>query len=274
MPERHLGLVPTPEKNEASVYQEIVKFIEERLNIGQIFELAKSAGPLPVVEANKEPKQTAKQEVKVKIGVAFDEAFNFYYPSNLNLLSQLGAEIIRFSPVHDQTIPSGVGGLYIGGGFPEMFLHELEANQSMRHSILQAINSGMPVYAECAGLMYLTKSVADFDGRSYQMVGALDGKTKMTGSTLVTYSNAKVIASNILSQLEETIRGHEFHNSVITDIPSDAKFAYQMLMGEGIKDKKDGWIQNNTLASYVHIQFAQNDSIAESFIGKCKNWKQ
>jgi cobyrinic acid a,c-diamide synthase len=273
MPERHLGLVPTPEKNETSVYQEIIKFIEERLNIGQIYELAKSAGPLPKVEANKEPKQTAKQEIKVKIGVAFDEAFNFYYPSNLNLLSQLGAEIIRFSPVHDKTIPESVGGLYIGGGFPEMFLYELEANQSMRQSILQAINSGMPVYAECAGLMYLTKSVADFDGRSYQMVGALDGNTKMTGKTLVTYSDAKVIASNILSQPEETIRGHEFHNSVITDIPADAEFAYQMLMGEGIKNKKDGWIQNNTLASYVHIQFAQNDTIASSFIDKCRNWK-
>jgi cobyrinic acid a,c-diamide synthase len=105
------------------------------------------------------------------------------------------------------------------------------------------------------------------------MVGALDGNTKMTGKTLVTYSDAKVIAPNILSQPDETIRGHEFHNSVITEIPADAKFAYQMLMGEGIMDKKDGWIQNNALASYVHIQFAQNDTIAQSFIDKCRNWK-
>jgi cobyrinic acid a,c-diamide synthase len=271
MPERHLGLVPTPEKSEASLYQDITKFIQERLNISQIFELAKSAGPLPKIELRE--KETPKPKAKVKIGVAFDEAFNFYYPSNLNLLSHLGAEIVRFSPIHDKTIPRDVQGLYIGGGFPEMFLTQLEGNQTLRQSILNAVDSGMPVYAECAGLMYLTKTVADFDGKTYLMVGALDGNTKMTGKTLVTYSETKVIASNILSQLDETIRGHEFHNSVITDIPKDAEFAYQMLMGEGIRDKKDGWIRNNTLASYVHIQFAQNNTIAQRFIDKCRNWK-
>jgi cobyrinic acid a,c-diamide synthase len=272
MPERHLGLIPTPEKSETSLYQEITRFIQERLNINQIYELAKSAGPLPKV-GDKVEKQTPNQEAKVKIGVAFDEAFNFYYPSNLNLLGQLGAEIVRFSPIHDKTIPAGVSGLYIGGGFPEMFLKELEANQALRQSILQAIEGGMPVYAECAGLMYLTKTVADFDGKTYRMVGALDGNTKMTQKTLVTYSEAKVTAANILSQKDETIKGHEFHNSVITDIPSDAEFAYQMLMGEGIKGKKDGWIRNNALASYVHIQFAQNDTIAMTFIDKCRSWK-
>jgi cobyrinic acid a,c-diamide synthase len=270
MPERHLGLIPTPEKNEASVYREIVSFIQQRLNINQFYLLAKSAGPLPKVDVEKEEQKT--ENPKIRIGVAFDEAFNFYYPSNLNLLSSLGAEIIRFSPIHDKTIPD-VSGLYIGGGFPEMFLTQLEANQTMRHSILQAINSGMPVYAECAGLMYLTNTVADFDGKSYSMVGALDGNTHMTDSTLVTYSQVQVTASNILSKLGAVIRGHEFHNSVITDIPQDAEFAYRMLMGEGIRDKKDGWIKNNTLASYVHIQFAQDASIAQTFLGKCRNWK-
>jgi cobyrinic acid a,c-diamide synthase len=272
MPERHLGLVPTAEKNKASVYQEIIKFIEERLNISQIYQLAEAAGPFPMVEARKETKQRTKQKAKVKIGVAFDEAFNFYYPSNLNLLCQLGAEIIRFSPIHDKTLPD-VSGLYIGGGFPEMFLQQLEANQTMRQSILKAIDCGMPVYAECAGLMYLTKTVADFDGKSYRMVGALDGKTKMTNKTLVIYSEAKVTASNILSQPNATIRGHEFHNSIITEIPQDTEFAYQMLMGEGIKDKKDGWIRSNVLASYVHIQFAQDDAIARAFVDNCRNWK-
>jgi cobyrinic acid a,c-diamide synthase len=121
--------------------------------------------------------------------------------------------------------------------------------------------------------MYLTKTVADFDGKTYQMVGALNGNTKMTSKTLVTYSEAKVITPNILSGPDAIIRGHEFHNSLITEIPTNTEFAYQMLMGEGIKDKKDGWIRNNALASYVHIQFAQNDTIAQSFIDKCRNWK-
>jgi len=128
--------------------------------------------------------------------------------------------------------------------------------------MLQAINSGMPVYAECAGLMYLTKTVADFDGN-----------THMTTSTLVTYSQAQVITPNVLSSPDAVIRGHEFHNSIITDIPQDAKFAYRMLMGEGIKDKKDGWTRKNTLALYMYIQFAQDHAIAQTFIGKCRNWK-
>lgn len=273
MPERHLGLIPTPEKNEASVYQEIVKFIQEKLDIKQIYEIAKAAGPLPKVQAKKAALAKKTQKTQVRIGVAFDEAFNFYYPSNLNLLSQLGAEIVRFSPLHDKTLPSGVRGLYIGGGFPEMFLEQLESNQALRQSILQGINRGMPVYAECAGLMYLTKSVADFEGKSYQMVGALDGKTTMTPKTLVTYSEAQVIADNILSRPASTIKGHEFHNSVITEIPVGTQFAYSMLMGHGIKDKKDGWIRNNVLASYMHIQFAQDMEIAKTFIDKCRNWK-
>lgn len=271
MPERHLGLIPTPEKNEASVYQEIVNFIQQRLNINQIYELAKLAGPLPKAKVKKIKQKI--QKAKVRIAVAFDEAFNFYYPSNLNLLSTLGAEIIRFSLIHDKTLPKGICGLYIGGGFPEMFLEQLEANQTMRQSILQAIDSGMPVYAECAGLMYLTKTVSDFDGKSYQMVGALDGNTHMTNSTLVTYSQAQVINPNILSGPDAVIHGHEFHNSLITDIPPDAKFAYHMLMGEGIKDKKDGWIKNSTIASYMHIQFAQDPTIAQTFTDKCRNWK-
>jgi cobyrinic acid a,c-diamide synthase len=273
LPERHLGLIPTPEKQQTQIYREITEFIQERININLVYDIAKSAGQLPSLE-EKRADHPRKQKNRVKIGVAFDEAFNFYYPSNLNLLSQCGAEIIRFSPIHDGALPENLGGLYIGGGFPEMFLKQLETNQAMRKAILHAANSGMPVFAECAGLMYLTKAVADFDGQIYQMTGVLDGVTVMTSNTLVTYSQAQVISSNILSHPPATINGHEFHNSVITDIPADAKFAYQMLMGEGIKGKKEGWIKNNVLASYMHIQFAQDKSLAENFVGKCLDFRR
>lgn len=266
LPERHLGLIPTPEKQNSPVLKEITGFIKEHISIDQVYGIAKSAGPLPA--AKKKIFPSKKQKADVKIGVAFDEAFNFYYPTNLNLLEQYGAEIVRFSPIKDKELPKGVSGLYIGGGFPEMFLKELESNQSMRKSILQASEKGMPIYAECAGLMYMTKSIADFDGKSYSMVGALEGKTKMTSCTLIAYVTAEVVNRNILSNKDSSIKGHEFHNSVITDIPQSTKFAYNMLMGQGIKDKKDGWVKNNILASYMHIHFAQNNEIAKSFIEK------
>jgi cobyrinic acid a,c-diamide synthase len=155
-----------------------------------------------------------------------------------------------------------------------MFLKELESNQSMRKSISQASEKGMPIYAECAGLMYMTQSIADFDGKSYSMVGALEGKTKMTGCTLIAYVTAEVVNTNILSDKASSIKGHEFHNSVITEIPVDTKFAYNMLMGQGIKDRKDGWIKNNILASYMHIHFAQNKEISRSFVEKCRIFRE
>ena len=128
----------------------------------------------------------------------------------------------------------------------------------------------MPVYAECAGLMYLTKSIADFSGREYEMVGALEGKTVMTNKTLVMYSLASIQKPNILCPEDSRIRGHEFHNSIIVDIPEEAEFAYSMIEGEGIKDKQDGWIKNKVLASYTHLSFAQDQKIAPAFIGAAR----
>ncbi len=241
LPERHLGLIPTPEQESTKDFlPEIKRHIQTNVNVEQVVEIAKSAKALPRVSKSIHPPHPRQKFVKV--GVAFDEAFNFYYPGNLYLLEQYGAEVVRFSPIHDETLPNGVDGLYIGGGFPEFLLEELEANQTMRKAILLAINSGMPVYGECAGLMYLTDCIVDFDQKSYQMVGALSGKTVMTHNTLVTYSHAEAINDNILGAKGSKVKGHEFHNSVIENIPRDARFAYNMLMGEGIANKKDGWM--------------------------------
>jgi cobyrinic acid a,c-diamide synthase len=128
----------------------------------------------------------------------------------------------------------------------------------------------MPIYAECAGLMYLTKSISDFDGKKYDMVGALEGRTVMTNKTLVMYSLASVQKPNILCSEGSKIRGHEFHNSVILDIPSDVRFAYRMIKGEGIMNKQDGWIKNRVLASYMHISFAQDQKIAQTFLNAAR----
>lgn len=264
LPERHLGLIPTPEKQNRNVFEEITQFIQANINIDQVVTIAKSVKRLPRPKTSIYPKRRLKKDIK--IGVAFDESFNFYYPSNLSLLESYGGEILRFSPLHDKKLPEGVDGLYIGGGFPEMFLTELEDNQGMRTAILAAVETGMPVYAECAGLMYLTKSIADFGGRKYDMVGALEGKTVMTNKTLVMYSLVSVQKPNILCSEGSQIRGHEFHNSIIVDIPNDTQFAYRMIKGEGIKDKQDGWIRNKVIAAFTHISFAQDQKLAPAFL--------
>ena len=268
LPERHLGLIPTPEKQNQNVFEEITRLIQANINVDQVVTIAKSVKRLPRPKTSIYPKRRHKKDVK--IGVAFDESFNFYYPSNLSLLESYGAEIIRFSPIHDKKLPEGVDGLYLGGGFPEMFLKELGDNQRMRKAISAAVENGMPIYAECAGLMYLTKSISDFDGKKYDMVGALEGRTVMTNKTLVMYSLASVQKPNILCSEGSKIRGHEFHNSVILDIPSDVRFAYRMIKGEGIMNKQDGWIKNRVLASYMHISFAQDQKIAQTFLNAAR----
>jgi cobyrinic acid a,c-diamide synthase len=272
LPERHLGLIPTPETEAFNVvYPKIRNFFRTRINLNMIVDIARSAGEIPEVQ---HPIYPSRKSVKsVAIGLAFDEAFNFYYQSNINLLEAYGAEIKRFSPIHDKELPADVSALYIGGGFPEMLPKELEANKHLRGIIKKAAEDCMPIYAECAGLMYLTDSITDFDGKSYDMVGALKGKTLMTQKTLVTYSLAEATRDTLLCREGSLLKGHEFHNSVITDIPSDAEFAYAMKMGEGTKDKKDGWMQYNVLASYMHIHFAQSPKIVKTFIANCKKHK-
>jgi cobyrinic acid a,c-diamide synthase len=273
LPERHLGLIPTPEQEEMKEFiPEIKTYIKTHIKIPQIVDIANSRAHLPKIKRPVYPHKPLPKFVKV--AVAFDEAFNFYYPGNLSLLENYGAEIVRFSPIHDNALPVGVDGLYIGGGFPEFFLPELEANQSMRKSVLSSIEVNMPTYGECAGLMYLTNGVTNFDGKNYHMVGALNGTTVMTNKTLVTYSHAKAIMDNVLCSTGSEIRGHEFHNSIIVDLPSDAKFAYSMVMGEGISNKKDGWIKNNTIASYTHIHFAQDKKIVKTFLNYCKSFSK
>jgi cobyrinic acid a,c-diamide synthase len=272
LPERHLGLIPTPEKDPFNaIYPKIRNFFRNRINLNMIVGIAKSAGEIPEVQHPIYPSR--KRPKSVAIGLAFDEAFNFYYQSNINLLEAYGAEVKRFSPIHDKELPADIDGIYIGGGFPEMLPKELEANKHLRGVIKKAAEEGIPIYAECAGLMYLTDSITDFKGKSYDMVGVLNGKTLMTKKTLVTYSLAEATRDTLLCRAGRQLRGHEFHNSIISDIPSDTEFAYTMKIGEGTKDKKDGWIQYNILASYMHIHFAQNPKIVKTFIANCKKHK-
>jgi len=273
MPSRHLGLIPAPERDGlAEFLAELRRFINQYLDLDQFLEIARDTDDLESEEKEDTPESLG---VKTRVGLACDEAFNFYYRDNIELLEANGAEVVPFSPIHDSSLPSNLHGMFLGGGFPEAYAKQLEENQLMRGSIKKAIEDEMPVYAECGGLMYLVQSTQDLEACPHRMIGILSGKAIMTRKLeSLNYSVAHVIRKNILSDVGFTLRGHEFHYSKIEDVPADAKFAYEMEKGRGISGQYDGWLQHNLLASYLHIHFAYDLHIAKNFVDACERYGQ
>jgi cobyrinic acid a,c-diamide synthase len=254
MDERHLGLIPSDEL-EPSKKNKIVRLankVSEEIyydKIISLINLRKSKLTKPINDGSKVPKL-------VKIAIALDNSFNFYYNENLNVLRNLGAEITCFSPISDTRIPDDISGIVLGGGFPEVMADKLNSNQSMLKSIKKAAEQGIPIYGECGGLMYLTKSITGYKNskKRFQMVGIIDAKTKMTGRLTLNYTSADMNTSTFGNI--ENIRGHEFHYSTLEDLPSDSKYAYSMKRGIGIDGgKHDGILIHNCIASYMHLHF-------------------
>src|SRR3990167_2392022 len=280
---RHLGLVPAMEgRRKLSDFDEnlrrIKNIIKEGIDIGRFIFLARASEPLEKPEENIFKVQTPKNNVK--IGVAFDEAFNFYYRDNLELLELAGAELVYFSPVSDRSLPD-VDGLYIGGGYPELFGQELEDNSAMREAVRQASSDGMPIYAECGGLMYLTQDIttyvsgngnynmAEMKGGTYKMVGAVPGRTLMGHKRVVSYNVGSFVRNNVIGRAGATFIGHEFHHSEIIDIPEDTMFAIRLERGTGIKGGLDGILFGNTMATYAHLHAASYTDFARSYVQFC-----
>ncbi len=256
--ERHLGLVPAVERE--NLYSFIEKWsqaVQENIDLEALLNIMHNAGKIP---SHREILWRKVKAPRVKIGVAWDEVFTFYYPENIESLEDNNAHIVPFSPYHDEELPD-VDALYIGGGYPEVFSKELESNHSMRQSIKKFHLEKHPIYAECGGLIYLMKSV-----NQHQMCGVFpytaDMRSKVQG---LSYVIAKTQEDNIISQKGEIIRGHEFHYSCI-NISHPAKFAFQILRGKGIMNTNDGIMDNNTLASYVHTHTASYPTFASNFI--------
>ena len=254
MDERHLGLIPTDELDytKKSKIMKVAKKVSEEIyydKIVSIFKLRKSKYTEIV-------KKSEPSISKLKIGVALDNSFNFYYNENLNSLRNLSAEITFFSPLNDSHIPNDVSGLMLGGGFPEVMADKLHSNQSMRRSIKIAVEQGMPIYGECGGLMYLTKSIAGYRDfkKPFKMVGVIEANTIMTGRLTLNYTQADM-TSNLFGNIQN-IRGHEFHYSKIENIPKDSKYVYKLKRGSGIDGgKHDGVLIYNSIASYMHLHF-------------------
>ena len=254
MDERHLGLIPTDELDHTkkSKIIKVAKKVSEEIYYDKIVSLFK----LKKSKFTEIVKKSAPSISKLKIGVALDNSFNFYYNENLNSLRNLRAEITFFSPLNDNHIPNDVSGLMLGGGFPEVMADKLHSNQSMRRSIKTAVEQGMPIYGECGGLMYLTKSIAGYRDfkKPFKMVGVIDANTIMTGRLTLNYTQADM-TSNLFGNIQN-IRGHEFHYSKIENIPQDSMYVYNMKRGSGIDGgKHDGVLIYNSIASYMHLHF-------------------
>jgi len=244
---RHLGLIPVKEQRSLqNKIRKVSREISDSLDIDKIIQICKNVSELP-----KAPSKKIKKPIAT-VAVALDSSFNFYYHDNLEALRREGAKLKFFSPVTDKKIPK-CDLIYIGGGFPEVLGQSLERNTVMRKMIKNHAEEGMPIYAECGGLMYLTKSIS-FGKKKYKMVGLFDAETQMTKKMTLNYTEGR-ITSNCLISGPAKFRAHEFHYSKISNLARDAKLVYDLKIGEGISGKKDGLSEYNTLASYCHLYF-------------------
>ncbi|MGB7442306.1 MAG: hypothetical protein WA919_14660 [Coleofasciculaceae cyanobacterium] len=188
-----------------------------------------------------------------KIAVAYDQAFSFYYQDNLDLLQKLGAELVFWSPLRDAALPESIQGLYFGGGFPEVFAQELAENTRVRAAVKKAVFAGVPTYAECGGLMYLSEEIKDFQGLSWSMVGVLPTATVMGKRLNLGYRQATVLQDSPLLPTGRKVWGHEFHRSQLTVMPEKPLFE---LRGYGKSQGiKEGWGLHQLHASYLHLHW-------------------
>lgn len=268
IPERALGLIPPEELEDLNKrLEKLYDFINRYIHVDKVLELAQ--GRQRVFTINKPP----SPKNKIKIALAQDEAFCFYYKAALELFEEKGVTFIPFSPIHDIGLPEGVSGLYIGGGFPENFAELLSKNKSMINSISEAINCGLPTYAEGGGLMYLMKAIRDIKGNQYSMVGIYEGRAVMTDRLQnFGYVMATTLQDNMLISKGKTLRGQEFHRSRIID--STENLGYRVTKPESDKSWECGYIYKNCFATYVHIDFYAYPDLIDNFLEKCLTYEK
>lgn len=248
LPSRHLGLVPSEELEALEERMELLaKAVETSIDLDLLLELIEGE------EVTSTFKPIIKRDYRMKtIAVAYDEAFHFYYQDNLQLLEDLGIKLIYFSPLSDSSLPM-CDLIYIGGGFPEVFSADLEANQTMRRVLKAAHENNIPIYAECGGLMYLGERLIDHEGKSYEMVGIFKGESRMTkGLKHFGYCFGTAEEDTLLSTKGQLLKGHEFHHS---EFYTNEKAVYKMQKDNKGEVWVGGYTKGNTLATYLHLHF-------------------
>ncbi len=267
--ERHLGLVTAGEGSfTAAKRAHLADAIERGVDLEGLRGLAT---PVPVSTACRDP--ATRPTSTVRIGVAHDAAFCFYYRDNLELLMAAGAELIYWSPLTERTLPP-VDGLYLGGGYPELHGAELGTNTVMREAVLAFAGSGRPVYAECGGLMYLAEALEDLEGVRHPMVGLLPATVRMRPRRLsLSYTEVTLQAASPLGPPGTVARGHEFHFSTLTAVPASVAHTYR-LRRHGGADCEEGYLIGSALLSYVHLHFGSNPELATNFVRACREGRR
>ncbi|NNG13901.1 MAG: hydrogenobyrinic acid a,c-diamide synthase (glutamine-hydrolyzing) [Gammaproteobacteria bacterium] len=263
--ERHLGLMPSNEAKAARQHiDNIARHVNESVDLDKLLEIGKQAS-----EIARPPSAATQVASDVRIAVARDAAFGFYYADDLQAMHDAGAEVVEFSTIDDKALPENIDGLFIGGGFPESSMDKLSANQSMRESIREAIENGLPTYAECGGLMYLSRSI-HWDADEHEMVGVIPGNIQMHEKPQGRgYVRIQEVDDFIWPTAEKSTehQAHEFHYSSLENFTPNAeyRFAYEVLRGHGINGKHDGIMYKNMLACYTHQRHVESNPWAKRF---------
>lgn len=276
IPERHLGLTPAPEAPPDAAIEALSDAVSSHVDLDALLRIARSAAPILVPGPLAFP-PIASPKI-ARIGVARDEAFTFYYQDGLEMLESFGADLVPFSPIHDRVLPD-VDGLYLGGGFPEVYARELSENAAMRKAITAAVDRAVPLYAECGGLLYLSRRLVDAraggaDEESHDMAGVVAATARVHGRLVaLSYVTLEADSDTLLLRRGESVRAHEFHWSTVEpERPLD--FAYRSSGGRGIEDGRDGIATSSLLATYAHVHFAARPEMAVRFVHACRRFRE
>ena len=269
MPERHLGLTPAGEKDTTKKIAYITEKISRQVDLKALIQTAKTALPLPYEDLIIDALPSS-----VKIAVAKDEAFSFYYAAGLNILKKLGARIEFFSPIHDTSLPE-CDAVILGGGFPELFVDCLASNISMLNSIKKAAADKIPLYAECGGFMYLMRQIKDFTGKTWKMANVIPADAIMQEKLqTVGYVTAQALTDNIIATKGQILHGHEFHFSMQAAAAAAFPWAFLLTKNRTNSQYKAGYYNDNILASYFHLHFLGSIKAAKRFIQKAVEYKK
>jgi cobyrinic acid a,c-diamide synthase len=272
-PERHLGLrtacLPDRQADQEGVPDERIRQwgrrVSEWFDLDQIVEIARSAPPVRWEASSVLPLPSKR----CRIGLAFDEAFHFYYEDNLNRLEALGAELVRFSPIRDAELPAA-DGLYLGGGYPELFAAQLSGNPSMLRSVRKFSEQGRPIYAECGGLMYLCEAIRTIEGERFRMAGLLPGEARMRDRLqALGYVEVETTRESILGPAGLRFRGHQFRYSDLEGAADAGAHLYRLHKRRDKATSTEGYAHGGILGSYVHAHWASNPLVAEGFVRSC-----
>ena len=273
-PERHLGLLSADEKNVAQpLFDAWADMAAQWLDLDAIVSIARSAPVLSGLDAAELWPRIGAPASRCRIGVAYDDAFHFYYEDNLRRLEAAGAELVRFAPTREARLPD-VDGLYFGGGYPEALAAELSGNRAMIDAVRGFARSGGPIYAECGGLMYLSDGIRTLKGQTWPMVGLVAGEAVMSERMqALGYVEVETRGESILGPAGMRMRGHQFRYSTLTPTPERMERVYAVRPRWG-EPFVEGYRSGSLLASYVHVHWASNPDAAEGFVNSCAAWRK